>query len=96
MCIRDSDNIYVIGGGSNSRYWIKLLANILNRDLLITEASDAMAAFGAARLAFMGYNKVQPNEKLSNPRVIDQVKPNHDYDMLINTRYQKWKTFYLN
>lgn len=90
------DNIYVIGGGSNSRYWIKLLANILNRDLLITEASDTMAAFGAARLAFMGYNKVQPNEILSNPRVIDQVKPNHVNDMLINTRYQKWKTFYLN
>ena len=55
-----------------------------------------MAAFGAARLAFMGYNKVQPNEILSNPRVIDQVKPNHINDMLINTRYQKWKTFYLN
>ena len=83
------NNIYVIGGGSKNQYWIKLLANILNRDLLITEASDTMAAFGAARLAFMGYNKVQPNEILSNPRVIDQVKPNHVNDMLINTRYQK-------
>ena len=67
------DNLFVIGGGSKNEYWIKLLASILDRDL-ITEASDAMAAYGAARLAFLGFNDLDHSEVLKPPTVKKLLK----------------------
>ena len=63
------DNIFVIGGGSKNDSWIQILASLMERDLSITDASDTMAAFGAARIAFLGYNNLKPSEALSLPRV---------------------------
>ena len=62
------ENIYAIGGGSKNDSWLKLLASILNRNLSLTEASEAMAAYGAARIAFMGFNNLKPKESLSAPK----------------------------
>ena len=37
------ENIYAIGGGSKNESWLKLLASILNRNLSLTDASDAVS-----------------------------------------------------
>ena len=67
-------DLFVIGGGSKNDHWIKLLASALNRDLAITEASEAMAAFGAARLAFLGFNNLNHGDALSPPLITKEIK----------------------
>tara|TARA_B100000902_G_scaffold240143_1_gene227442 strand:- start:1298 stop:2743 length:1446 start_codon:yes stop_codon:yes gene_type:complete len=89
------NNIFVIGGGSQNESWIKLLASILDRDLAITEASDAMAAFGAARLAFLGFNNHQPNNILSAPLVKKIITKDSNLTNLLQKRFTAWKKFYI-
>ncbi len=89
------ENIYAIGGGSKNESWLKLLASILNRNLFLTDASEAMAAYGAARIAFMGYNNLKPSETLSAPKVIKTIEKDPGLFELLNDRFQNWKKFYI-
>jgi xylulokinase len=89
------ENIFAIGGGSKNESWLKLLASILNRNLSLTDASDAMAAFGAARIAYMGFNNLKPNEALSTPKVIKIIEKDPQLYEMLNERFQIWKKFYI-
>ena len=89
------ENIYAIGGGSKNESWLKLLASILNRNLSLTNASDAMAAYGAARIAYMGFNNLKSNETLNAPKVIKTIEKDTQLSDLLNERFQTWKKFYI-
>ena len=43
--------LYIIGGGAQSRYWVELLATVLNLPLHLPKGAEFGAALGAARLA---------------------------------------------
>ena len=88
------ENLFVIGGGSKNEHWVQLLSNIFNRDLLITDASDSMAAFGAARISYMGYNNLNPSEALTPPKIIKKVEKNSLFSQLHNDRFIEWKKLY--
>ena len=89
------ENIYAIGGGSKNDSWLKLLASILNRNLSLTDASEAMAAFGAARIAFMGFNNLNPNRALSSPKVTKTIEKDPELFEILNERFQIWNKFYI-
>ena len=89
------ENIYVIGGGSKNESWLQLLASILNRNLSLTDASEAMAAFGAARIAYMGFNNLKPNEALTTPKVKKIIEKDPKLHEVLNERFQIWKKFYI-
>ena len=89
------ENIYVIGGGSKNDSWLKLLASIVNRNLSLTDASEAMAAFGAARIAFMGFNNLNPNRALSCPKVTKTIEKDPELFEILNERFQIWNKFYI-
>lgn len=44
------EQLFAIGGGSKSRYWLSLLATVLNTPLHLPKSSEFGAALGAARL----------------------------------------------
>ena len=90
------NNIYVIGGGSKNQYWIKLLASIMNKNLLITEASDAMAAYGAARIAYLGFNNINHDNVLLPPKVKTVIEKDHKLSQMLIDRFSKWKNFYVS
>ena len=90
------NNIYVIGGGSKNQYWIKLLASIMNKNLLITEASDAMAAYGAARIAYLGFNNINHDNVLSPPKVKTVIEKDPKLSQILIDRFSKWKKFYVS
>lgn len=46
-----ADDITVIGGGSRSAWWMRMLADILGRTLVVRAGSEVGPALGAARLA---------------------------------------------
>ena len=89
------NNLFVIGGGSKNEDWIKLLASILDRDLAITEASDAMAAYGAARLAYLGYNNLKYEDVLSPPSVKKVIEKDNSMSPILQDRFAKWKNYYV-
>lgn len=88
------DNIYVIGGGSKNEAWVELLASAFDRDLIISDASDSMAAYGAARLAFMGYNNMTADQALSLPNISKVIKKNKELNKILGERFPIWKGFY--
>ena len=89
------NNLFVIGGGSKNEDWIKLLASILDRDLAITEASDAMAAYGAARLAYLGYNNLKHEDVLSPPSVKKVIEKDNSMSPILQDRFAQWKNYYV-
>ena len=89
------DNIYMVGGGSKSAFWIELLSTILNRKLNVCDQSEFGAALGVARLAMFQDKNIQNRTK-----IIETVKINKSYipnddkiDILIK-RYNIWKNLY--
>ncbi len=46
----ECDEVFAIGGGANSAYWVQMIADITGLTLAIPEKGDFGAAFGAARL----------------------------------------------
>ena len=89
------DNIYMVGGGSKSAFWIELLSTILNRKLNVCDQSEFGAALGVARLAMFQDKNIQNQTK-----IIETVKINKSYipnddkiDILIK-RYNIWKDLY--
>mgnify|MGYP001457364974 CR=1 FL=1 len=48
-----SKNTYLVGGGSKSDVWSKLLASALNRPIIVGEDANLGPALGVARLAML-------------------------------------------
>ena len=49
-----SDEILVVGGGSRSKLWLRMYADIYNMDILKTNIDQQAAALGAAAIAAVG------------------------------------------
>ena len=65
-------------------------------NLLITEASDAMAAYGAARIAYLGFNNINHDNVLSPPKVKTVIEKDHKLSQMLIDRFSKWKNFYVS
>lgn len=72
------DRLLAIGGGARSRYWVKLLATVLNLPLDLPEQGDFGAALGAARLAMSGTDQVDPTQIMTRPPVAETIRPDTD------------------
>ncbi|UWR85773.1 xylulokinase [Phaeobacter inhibens] len=78
------DSCLVIGGGSKSAYWVKLLATILNLPLQLPKDGEFGAALGAARLARLAVTGDDPAEVLTAPESAMTVAP----DPLLRDGYE--------
>lgn len=67
--------LHAIGGGTGSRYWVKLLATVLDTPLLVPKGGEYGAALGAARLAMMAVTAQHPAEVCRPPREIEEIAP---------------------
>lgn len=88
--------IYVVGGGSRSLYWGKILAAVLNKELHYCENSDVGAALGAAKLAYLAVNKVDPNMAFPRDAVKTVIKPDADLVCHYQKVYPLFKELYNN
>lgn len=64
-----------VGGGARSRYWVKLLATVLNTPIAIPVDGDFGAAFGAARLAAIATSGADPVAICRPPETHETVDP---------------------
>ncbi len=67
--------ITVIGGGSRSRLWTRILASTLGETLLVRERAELGPAFGAARLARMAVTGESVESVCTAPPVVSRVEP---------------------
>ena len=69
------ESISVIGGGSRSLYWGRLLSTVLQRRLVYRDGAAVGPAFGAARLALLALQDQTVDSACTPPPVLEVVEP---------------------
>lgn len=87
-------SIAVIGGGARSRYWGRILASVLERPLDFRDGSTVGAACGAARLAWMGHEGLDPMTAASPPALLDTVLPDASFTEVLIPRLERYRALY--
>ncbi|MXQ11642.1 xylulokinase [Microvirga makkahensis] len=83
----------LIGGGSRSAFWARILANVLNIPL-VRYQGDKGPAFGAARLARLAATGEAPETVCSAPAVFDSVEPEPHLVDLYAPRIESFRRLY--
>ena len=90
----DVNAISVIGGGSRSLYWGRILSAALQRPLIYREGAAAGPAYGAARLALYGHQGGDIEDVFKAPKALEIVEPrDHDIELL-NTKIARSASLY--
>lgn len=91
-----AEEITVIGGGSRSAYWIRMLADILGKRLVLRSGGEVGPALGAARLAHLAVNPQATLEEVCPmPAVTATYEPDaarHAY--FLQTRHPLFRRTY--
>lgn len=86
--------LLAIGGGAQSRYWVELLATVLNLPLDLPEKGEFGAALGAARLAICGVNGTTPGEVMTKPKIAETIDPRPDLQSAYDAAYENFAETY--
>ena len=70
--------VLAIGGGARSRYWVELLATILELPVDLPAQGEFGAALGAARLAICGVTGAAPADVMTRPAIAETIEPRRD------------------
>ena len=94
---KNFDDIFMVGGGSRSSFWLKFLSSILNRKLSVCEQSEYGAALGVARLAmFVDHNISNKNTIIKEISVKKSFYADNEKIDILQKRYTIWKNIYFN
>ncbi|MEM7330221.1 MAG: xylulokinase [Pseudomonadota bacterium] len=85
--------ISVIGGGSKSAYWGRILAAALNRPLVYRKNADVGPALGAARLAQMGKDG-QRLPAFKAPAVELEIEPIPGDVAFMSEQHERYRSLY--
>lgn len=88
------DSLLAIGGGAQSRYWVELIATVLNVPLALPDKGDFGAALGAARLAMVGAGAGTVDEIMTPPPVREIIAPNAALTGAYRDAYAAWREIY--
>jgi len=88
------NTISVIGGGSQSIYWGKIIANCLNRTLVYRDGSETGPAKGAAILAQSGVTGKDLESLCQPSSIIEVIEPEKNYTELYHAKMKKWRSLY--
>ena len=92
---KNFNDIFIVGGGARSSFWIRLLSTILNRKLSVCEQSEFGAALGVARLAmFIDEDFSKKNNIIKEINIKKSFKPDSDKINIFQNRYTVWKNIY--
>ena len=86
--------IGVIGGGSKSRFWMRLLASILGRSVALYEGGDSGPAFGAARLARLAATGEAAADVCHKPPVAEEIAPDPALHAAYQPRLKAFQSLY--
>lgn len=69
-------DILFVGGGAKSRVWCRIFADILEKNILKSDVSRAIASIGAASLALVGIGAWENFEGLQNIKISEKIECN--------------------
>lgn len=75
MPLREPRQLLAVGGGSRSRYWLSLIATVLDLPIAVPEEGDFGAAFGAARLGLIAAEGADPFTVCTPPAISEVIEP---------------------
>ena len=90
------DNVTVIGGGSQSKFWGNILCNILEVPLVYREGGEVGPAFGAARLAQLGMRDGDIDVVCHPSPIIDVIGPDHRISEQLLAKLPVYRSIYSN
>lgn len=88
------DRIIAIGGGSASRYWLKLIATVLNVPLQLPGSGEFGAALGAARLGMIAATGGTPEQIITPPDIHVEIPPDPSLQAQFEEAYQAFRAAY--
>ena len=88
------EHINVIGGGSQSRYWGQLIADVLQRPLIYRQDAAIGPALGAARLAQLGVEECAISDVCREAPIDFTVHPRTDKFSEVEPKYLEFKALY--
>jgi xylulokinase len=83
-----------IGGGSQSPYWVELIATVLDLPIDLPEKGEFGAALGAARLAIVGHTGVDAESVMPRPKIAKTVLPRHDLTAAYDAAFERYRKTY--
>jgi xylulokinase len=86
--------LYAIGGGAASRYWLQMLATVLDTPLHLPSGRAFGAALGAARLGMMAATGAPLEEVMIPPETAEIIMPDKKLLAAYDKAYAKFRTFY--
>ncbi len=87
-------SLSVIGGGSRSAHWGRIIAAALGRPLDYVRHGDKGPALGAARLARMAVDRVGAHEALAKPPVAARIEPDAALAATLEGRRALFRSLY--
>jgi xylulokinase len=86
--------ITVIGGGSRSALWTRILASALGETLLVRERAELGPAFGAARLSRIARTGAPVSEVCTAPRVVHRIEPDAALSDIYGSAMRRYRDLY--
>ena len=86
--------LYAIGGGAGSRYWLEMLATVLNTPLHIPEGKEFGAALGAARLGIVAVTGAAVADVMTAPDTAEVIVPNARQVPAYDAAYSDFRRLY--
>jgi xylulokinase len=90
----DFERAIAVGGGAESRLWLSILANVLDRPLDRPQNSELGAAFGAARLGMAAASGKDWQALMSAPAELETVRPDRDLVERYAEAYARYSALY--
>lgn len=88
------ERLAAAGGGTRSRYWLEVLATVLNVPVDVPVAGDFGAAFGAARLGMIAAAGAEPTRVCTAPKVAETVEPNAAHSAAYAAALARYRALY--
>ncbi len=88
------ERIIAIGGGSASRYWVRLISTVLGVPLQLPVSGELGAALGAARLGMIAAGGGAPEQVIASPDIHSELRPDATQGAAFQEAYQAFRAAY--
>jgi xylulokinase len=88
------ETLFAIGGGAASKYWLRLLATVLDIPLQLPASGEFGAALGAARLGMMADGIGALGDVMTPPKVQETINPVGDMTEVVMQSHHAFKKAY--